>query len=110
MDIPTGDNRRERFSRVVRTETSEVFLIWRDKTRVGQVDVHYSGDTIYATVVLELDLTREEEDRVVASVDEEIVSSYLPSFDRESLMVTVFRGEEVRSYSDSSNGMQGDIE
>jgi hypothetical protein len=110
MDIPIGDNRRERFSRVVRTESSEVFLIWRGKVRLGQVDIHYSGDTIYATLVLEAELTREEEDGIVTAIDDEIVSSYLPSFDRESLIVTVFRGEEVRSYSDGSNGVEREID
>lgn len=110
MDSPMGDDSRERFSRVVRTDSSEVFLIWRDKTRIGQVDIHYSGDTIYATVVLEAELERDEEDRIVASIDEEIVSSYLPSFDREGLIVTVFRGEEVRSYTDGSGSTQGEIE
>jgi len=27
------------------------------------------------------------------------VSSYLPSFEREDLLVTIFRGEEVNSFS-----------
>jgi hypothetical protein len=34
-------------------------------------------------------------------IDEDIVSSYLPSFDRNDFLVTVFRGEEISSYTDS---------
>src|SRR4030042_1294215 len=102
MDIPIARKAEQRFSRVVRTESSEVFLIWRGKTRLGQVDIHYSGDTIHATLILEADLSRDEEDAIVAAIDEDIVSSYLASFDREALLVTVFRGGEGGSYTASS--------
>jgi hypothetical protein len=110
MSFPGDKGYNARFSRVVRTPSSEVYLIWRDTTRLGQVDVHYSDDTIYATLIIEVELERDEEDKIVAAIDEEIVSSYLPSFDREGLIVTVFRGEEVRSYSDGSESIEHDID
>jgi hypothetical protein len=103
MDNPT--TYRYRLSRLVRTSSSEIFLIWEDERRVGQLDVHYAQDTIHATLVLEMDLTPETEEELLSQIDEDVVSSYMPSFDREDFLVTVFRGEEISSYTDSSGAL-----
>lgn len=100
---------RYRLSRLVRTTSSEIYLIWEEDRRVGQLDIHYAQDTIHATVVLESDLPPETEEELLSQIDEDIVSSYLPSFDREDFLVTVFRGEEISSYTDSSGALD-DIE
>jgi hypothetical protein len=94
-----------RLSRLVRTQSSEIFLIWEDDKRIGQVDLHYAQDTVHATLVLEADLSPETEEELLSQIDEDIVSSYLPSFDREDFLVTVFRGEEISSYTDSSGAL-----
>jgi len=94
-----------RLSRLVRTQSSEIFLVWEDDKRIGQLDLHYAQDTIHATLVLEADLTPETEEELLSQIDEDIVSSYLPSFDREDFLVTVFRGEEISSYTDSSGAL-----
>lgn len=94
-----------RLSRLVRTQSSEIFLIWEEEKRIGQLDVHYAEDTIHATLVLEADLTPETEEELLSQIDEDVVSSYLPSFDREDFLVTVFRGEEISSYTDSSGAL-----
>jgi hypothetical protein len=103
MDTP--NTYRYRLSRLVRTDSSEIFLIWEDERRVGQVDLHYAHDTIHATLVLESDLTPELEEELLSQIDEDVVSSYMPSFDREDFLVTVFRGEEISSYTDSSGAL-----
>ncbi|BDI28054.1 hypothetical protein CCAX7_001050 [Capsulimonas corticalis] len=100
---------RYRLSRLVRTQSSEIFLIWDDDRRIGQLDLHYAHDTIHATLVLEADLPVNTEEELLSQIDEDIVSSYLPSFDREDFLVTVFRGEEISSYTDSSGALD-DIE
>ncbi len=100
---------RYRLSRLVRTQSSEIFLVWEEDRRVGQLDVHYAQDTIHATLVLEADLSPETEEELLSQIDEDVVSSYLPSFDREDFLVTVFRGEEISSYTDSSGALD-DIE
>ena len=92
---------RFRFTRLVRTESSEVYLIWEEDNRVGQVDLHYARDTIHATLILEADLSVTSEEELLTQIDEEIVASYLPSFERENFLVTVFRGEEISSYTDT---------
>ncbi|MCW3061955.1 MAG: hypothetical protein ABIY70_10470 [Capsulimonas sp.] len=100
---------RYRLSRLVRTQSSEIFLIWDEDRRIGQLDLHYAHDTIHATLVLEADLPVNTEEELLSQIDEDIVSSYLPSFDREDFLVTVFRGEEISSYTDSSGALD-DIE
>ena len=34
--------------RVVRTRSSEVFIIWQGDTRLGQADIHFGDDLIHA--------------------------------------------------------------
>jgi hypothetical protein len=94
-----------RLSRLVRTVASEIYMIWEEDRRVGQVHLHYAHDTIHATLLLEVDLSVTEEEDLLEMIDEDIVSSYLPSFEREDLLVTVFRAEELSSFSYSSTQM-----
>jgi hypothetical protein len=94
---------RFRFTRLVRTQTSEIYLIWEEENRVAQLDLHYAGETIHATLILEADLSVTSEEELLTQIDEEVVSSYLPNFDRSDFLVTVFRGEEISSYTDSGN-------
>ena len=94
---------RFRLTRLVRTHSSEIFLIWEENNRVGQLDLHYAHDTIHATLILESDLSVASEEELLTQIDEDIVSSYLPSFDRNDFLVTVFRGEEISSYTDSQS-------
>ncbi|MGI6296477.1 MAG: hypothetical protein ACOX3G_10335 [Armatimonadota bacterium] len=98
------ENQRGQFrlSRNVRTVSSEIFIIWDDDIRVGQLHLHYAHDTIHAAVLLEVDLSVREEEQLLDTIDEDIVSSYLPSFEREDLLVTLFRAEELSSFSYSS--------
>ena len=92
---------RFRMTRLVRTNSSEIYLIWEQDNRVGQLDLHFAHDTIHATLILENDLEVSLEEELLTQIDEDIVSSYLPSFDRNDFLVTVFRGEEISSYTDS---------
>lgn len=94
---------RFRLTRLVRTNSSEIYLIWEDNNRVGQVDLHFAHDTIHATLILESDLSVTSEEELLTQIDEDIVSSYLPSFERDDFLVTVFRGEEISSYTDSQS-------
>lgn len=94
-----------RLTRLVRTQTSEIYLIWDDDRRVGQVDLHFAHDTIHGTLILETDLSIEQEEGLIAQIDDDIVHAYLPNFEREDFLVTVFRGEEISHYTDTSGAM-----
>lgn len=94
-----------RLSRNVRTVSSEIYVIWDNETRVGQLHLHYAHDTIHAAILLEVDLSVKEEEELLETIDEDIVSSYLPCFEREDLLVTLYRAEELSSFSYSSQDM-----
>ncbi|HVF09749.1 MAG TPA: hypothetical protein VNA16_03050 [Abditibacteriaceae bacterium] len=96
--------------RVVRTDSSEVYIIWQEDTRLGQVDIHYGQDLVHATLVLEKDLSAEQQGDLIDQLDQDIVSSHLPQFAREDFLVTVFRGTELESFSDGEPDVEDDEE
>jgi hypothetical protein len=99
-----------RLTRLVRTPSSEIYLIWDEfERRLGQIDLHFAQDTIHGTLILEADLSLEDEEGLIAQIDDDIVQAYLPNFNREDFLITVFRGEEISNYTDSSGAMD-DIE
>jgi hypothetical protein len=100
---------RFKMTRLVRTESSEIYLIWDGEKRVGQVDIHYHKATIHATIIFEADLSVSEEEELLAQVDDDVVSSYLPRFERDDFVAHVFRGEEISRYTDCSGPLE-DVE
>ncbi|RYX80450.1 hypothetical protein EON83_28540 [bacterium] len=89
-----------RLTRVVRTQSSEVYLLWDEDARVGQVDVHYGPDLIHATLILEREFSAEQQADIVDQIDQDVVASHLPRFGREDFLVTVFQGRELEPFSD----------
>ena len=94
-----------KLSRLVRSVSSEIYVIWEGERRVGQLHIHYAHYTIHVTIIFEIDVSLSEEEELLAIIDDDIVSSYLPSFEREEMLVTVFRGEETSSFSYSPSGL-----
>ena len=90
---------RFRLVRLVRTGSSEVFVAWDENRRVGQVDLHYGDRSIHATVIIEGHLSENDQQELYAQIDEDVASSYMPSFERDDLVFTVFKGQEVDSFS-----------
>jgi hypothetical protein len=88
-----------RFVRSLRTISSELYLVWQGEQRIGQVDLHYPDSTVHATIVLEADLTPPQQQELLAQLDDDVVSSYMPPFEREDFIVVIFRGEEIESLS-----------
>lgn len=89
--------------RLVRTASSEVYLLWEGAQRVGQVDIHYADSLIHVTIILEQALEREEVDNIIAQLDDDVISSYLPDFERDDLLVNVYSGEELLSYPEEDD-------
>jgi len=90
---------RYRLVRLLRTLSSEIYLIWEADARVGQVDIHYADSSVQANVFLEADLADEERQELFTQLDDDVVSSYLPSFERDQFIITVFVGREVDSFN-----------
>lgn len=92
---------RFRLTRLIRTLSSEILLIWGDERTVGQADIHYAGDRIYATVILEDAFDEADEAALRSQLDRDMVAAYLQDYERDDFVVTIFRGRETASYSDS---------
>lgn len=90
---------RYRLVRLLRTLSSEIYLIWENETRVGQVDLHFADSSVQANVFLETDLSEEDRGELFQQLDDDIVSSYLPSFERDQFIITIFAGREVDSFN-----------
>ena len=98
-----------RLVRLLRTLSSEVYVVWDELRRVGQVDLHYADSSVHANLMLETDLGSSERSELLRQLDEDIVSSYLPPYERDEFIVTIFRGEEEESFnypSTAGNGPQ----
>jgi hypothetical protein len=93
---------RFRLVRLLRTLSSEIYLIWQGDSRVGQIDLHYTDSSVQADVFLEAPLEEDDRHHLIARIDDEIVASYLPSFQRDQFIVTVFVGREIDSFNYSS--------
>jgi len=88
-----------RLVRLLRTLSSEIYVMWRDDQRIGQADVHFADNSIQANLFLESALDEEEQNDLIRQLDDDIVSSYLPSFDRDQFIVTIFIGQEIDSFN-----------
>ena len=90
---------RFRLVRLLRTLSSEIYLIWDGGRRVGQVDLHYADTSVQANLFLEAPLDEEERQELFSQLDDDVVSSYLPSFERDQFIITVFIGQEIDSFN-----------
>ncbi len=46
-----------------------------------------------------------DEEELLAQIDDDIVSSYMPRFEREDFVAHVFRGEQISRYTDCSGAV-----
>lgn len=103
-------NGQYKFVRLVRTGSSEIYVVWEGENRIGQLDLHYAGDIIHGTLILEMEIPTSQEEELLTQIDQDVVSSYRPSFDREDFLVTVYRGEEISTYTDAQNDLNSDAD
>lgn len=89
-----------RFERQCRTPSSEVYRITDDGQPIGRVDIHFAAEVVYGSLALGANLPEEELLTLIEQIDEDLVlAAEVP---REDFIVTVFRGEEVGTYSDEN--------
>lgn len=86
------------FERQYRTSFSEGYHILAGERRMAHLDLHYTQSSVYATLVLEMDLKEEQTLDLLERIDESLVlSAEVP---RDDLIVTVFRGRQTGFYTD----------
>jgi len=93
------------FQRDCRTPYSEAYTILDGETRVGHLDLHYTGTLVHGTLCVAESLTREDIQELVEFVDDELVS--VLGVPREEFIVHVFQGRELGVFSDRDFGPNG---
>ena len=90
------------FERQFRTAHSEGYFLTRDSEKIGRVDLHYATDVVYATLVVEVDVSEDDNLSLIEHVDEELVLT--ADVQRDDFLVTVYRGKDLGFYSDDYFG------
>lgn len=70
------------------------------EAKVGEAHFHFAGDVVHGVLIAHQALPPDQEQELVAQIDQEVVSSYLPEDIREDFLLTVYRAAEVSAYSD----------
>lgn len=87
-----------RFKREARTPYSEVYTIDDGEHALGRVDVHFTGSSAHATLIVHAAIDDDQVQEMLEAIDDQIVSPADPY--REDLVVTVWRGEELGVFAD----------
>ncbi|HHX8301640.1 TPA: hypothetical protein ACVOZB_004529 [Vibrio diabolicus] len=85
-----------KFTRTVRTGSSESYVLFDEKENVGSLDLHFS-DCVYGTLVFTKEFTDEEQQEIFAQIENELVDP-LP---RDDFIFSVYQGRDIGMYSDS---------
>ena len=97
---------RYSFERETRTPQSEAFVIELEGDEIGRVDLHYAGDTAYATLCVPADFGDDAVEELIGEIDERLVMSWDPL--RDDFIVTVWSGREVGVFSESGEDDEDD--
>jgi hypothetical protein len=66
--------------------------------RIGRVDLHFATEKVYATIVLEREMTENEVATIIDEIDNNLVAS--ATVKREDLNVWVYTGTEMGFFTD----------
>ena len=97
------------FMRQFRTASSEGYAI-NDQTdnRIGRVDLHFATEKVYATIVLEREMTEAEVAGIIDEIDNNLVAS--AAVKREDLNVWVYSGSEMGFFTDDEPYVEDETE
>ena len=91
-----------RFERQYRTQSSDGFRIYDGEEKVGRLDLHYTATIVCGTLVVDQGLAEDDILDLTEQIDDELVMS--ANVQRDDFVVSVFRGQEVGTYSDEFFG------
>jgi hypothetical protein len=86
------------YHRQSRTLTSEQYQLMEGEQRLGHLDLHFGSSEVFATLVLDRELSDEEAAQLIEQIDEDLVLS--GEVQREDFLIRVFVGREVALFSD----------
>ena len=85
------------FSRILRTLSSEIYIAYENKDRIAEIHLHYVGASVYCSFLIEHEDC--EINSLLEALEADVVSSCIPEYEREDFSVTVFRANEISSFS-----------
>ena len=88
------------FEREYRTPHSEGYLVLENDHRLGRLELHFTQDAVFGTLIVEREMSESEVLDLIERVDDELVTSAQVA--REDFVVTVYQGREIGAYSDES--------
>jgi hypothetical protein len=86
------------YHRQSRTPSSEQYQLMDGNQRLGHLDLHFAASEVFATLVLDRDLSEDEALQLIETIDEDLVLS--GEVAREDFLVRVYVGRELGLYSD----------
>ena len=86
------------YHRQSRTPSSEQYQLLEEDRRLGHLDLHFGAAEVFATLVLDRELTDQETAQLIEQIDEDLVLS--AEVAREDFFVRVYIGREVGLYTD----------
>ena len=94
------------FQRECRTTLSEVLAILEADDHVGSLDLHYTDNLVHATLCVSEVCTREIIQRLIQTIDEDLVDAI--GIARDDFIVHVHQGRDLGVFSDHEFGENGD--
>ena len=85
------------FERECRTPNSECYTVLQDENAVGRVDIHFADPVVHATLNISENLTNEEIQDLVDTIDEDLVDSV--GIARQEVIVHVHQGRDLGVFS-----------
>ncbi len=85
------------FERECRTAFSECHTVLRDDNAAGRVDIHFADPVVHATLSIAENLTTDEIQDLVDTIDEELLDSV--GITRQEVIVHVHQGRDLGVFS-----------
>jgi len=86
------------YHRQSRTSSSEQYQLMEGEQRLGHLDLHFGSNEVFATLVLDREVSEVEATELIEQIDEDLVlSAEMP---REDFLVRVYVGREIMFLSD----------
>ena len=86
------------YHRQSRTPSSEQYQLMADDQRLGHLDLHFGHSEVFATLVLDNEMSDSDVEELIEQIDEDLVLS--SDVAREDFFVRVYVGREVTLFSD----------
>lgn len=89
------------FSRILRTLSSEIYIIYEGKEKIGEAHLSYVANSVFCTILIEIE--EPDIEGILEALEADVVSSCMPEYERDDFSVTIFQAKEIDSFSYSQD-------